>query len=53
MKPVSRHALSALVVALVARPAAAQQSNERTNRWYWGAQRLSYQTNAQDTTSTR
>jgi hypothetical protein len=49
MKPLSRLALSALVVALVARPAAAQQSNERNNRWYWGAQvgGFLYQTNAQ------
>jgi hypothetical protein len=49
MKPLSRLALSALVVALAARPAAAQQSNERTNRWYWGAQAggFLYQTNAQ------
>jgi hypothetical protein len=49
MKPLSRLALSALVVALVARPAAAQQSNERDHRWYWGAQAggFLYQTNAQ------
>jgi hypothetical protein len=41
--------LFALVVALVARPSAAQQSNDRTHRWYWGAQAggLLYQTNAQ------
>jgi hypothetical protein len=49
MKPLSRLALSALVVALVARPAAAQQSNDRNHRWYWGAQAggMLYQTNAQ------
>jgi hypothetical protein len=49
MKPLSRLALSALLVALVARPAAAQQTGDRTNRWYWGAQAggLLYQTNAQ------
>jgi len=50
MKPLSSLALFALVVALVARPAAAQQqSNDRTHRWYWGAQAggLLYQTNAQ------
>jgi hypothetical protein len=49
MKPLSRLALFALVVALVARPSAAQQSNDRTHRWYWGAQAggLLYQTNAQ------
>jgi hypothetical protein len=49
MKPLSRLVLFALVVALVARPSAAQQSNDRTHRWYWGAQAggLLYQTNAQ------
>lgn len=49
MKPWSRLALSALLVALVARPAAAQQSSDRHYRWYWGAQAggLIYQTNAQ------
>jgi len=49
MKPLSRLALSALVVALVARPAAAQQSNDRNYRWYWGGQTgaFLYQTNAQ------
>lgn len=49
MKPLSHMALSVLVVALVARPAAAQQSTERNNRWYWGAQAggFLYQTNAQ------
>lgn len=48
MKPLCRLALTALVVALVARPAAAQ-SNERDHRWYWGAQAggFLYQTNAQ------
>ena len=49
MKPLSRLALSALVVALVARPAAAQESTDRHHRWYWGAQAggFLYQTNAQ------
>lgn len=49
MKPWSHLALSALLVALVARPAAAQQTTDRNYRWYWGAQAggLLYQTNAQ------
>ncbi|MGH8511854.1 MAG: hypothetical protein ACREU8_10885, partial [Gammaproteobacteria bacterium] len=49
MKPLSCLALSALGVALVARPAAAQQNTDRNNRWYWGAQAggFLYQTNAQ------
>ena len=45
----SRLALYALLVAPVARPAAAQVSNDRSHRWYWGAQAggFLYQTNAQ------
>ncbi|MGH7614855.1 MAG: hypothetical protein ACREMW_12545 [Gemmatimonadales bacterium] len=49
MKLLSCLALSALGVALVARPATAQQNTDRNNRWYWGAQAggFLYQTNAQ------
>ena len=51
MKPMSGLALCALLVAplIAARPAAAQVINDRSYRWYWGAQAggFLYQTNAQ------
>lgn len=49
MKPMSRLALSAMLLALAARPVAAQGSSDHSYQWYWGAQAggLLYQTNAQ------
>lgn len=50
MKPLSRLALSALLLGIAARPVAAQgNSNDHSYQWYWGAQAggLLYQTNAQ------
>ncbi|MGH7537702.1 MAG: hypothetical protein ACREMF_03635 [Gemmatimonadales bacterium] len=49
MKPLSRAAFGALVLALAAQPAVAQENTSRSYRWYWGAQAggFLYQTNAQ------
>jgi hypothetical protein len=49
MKPLTRLALSTLLLSVAVRPAAAQSSNDHSYRWYWGAQAggLLYQTNAQ------
>jgi hypothetical protein len=49
MKLLTRLALSALLLTVAVRPAAAQSSNDHSYRWYWGAQAggLLYQTNAQ------
>jgi hypothetical protein len=49
MKPLSRLALSALLLSLAARTANAQASSDHSYRWYWGAQAggMVYHTNAQ------
>ncbi len=47
MKPLSRLAIVALLVAPLARPASGQAIIDRSHRWYWGAQAggMLYQTN--------
>lgn len=49
MKQASRLLVGLALVALLARPAAAQRANDRSNQWYWGAEggAFMYQTNAQ------
>jgi hypothetical protein len=49
MKPLSRLAIAALLVAPLARPAAGQVNLDRSHRWYWGAQAggVLYKTNDQ------
>ena len=49
MKPLSRLALCALLATALVRPAAGQVPEDRSHRWYWGAQAggFAYQTNDQ------